>query len=345
MNSCERVHRAVTFKMPDRLPIYHQYLPGAVMRYGEELQKLFDRFPSDFGFNDRVAQEIPQEYQLGQYTDEWGCVWENAMPGIKGQVVVHPLADWARLPDYALPPALLPDVKSLNERIRRSGHTRYMRVGGWRFFEQLVFLRGFENVLIDLAGGSPELAKLADGLFHRTMAMVEAYCDTDVDCISFGDDWGAQGQLLISPRLWREFFKPYYQRMCATVKTAGKHVFFHSCGCIEEILDDLSEIGVDILNPQIGANNLQTLAAKAQGRLCILGGIDRQYVLPHGTVAEVRAHVRQVVAALGRNGGYIGAGEIGADVPWENAVAMYEAFQACRAEIYPTHTAGTAQTA
>jgi uroporphyrinogen-III decarboxylase len=158
--------------------------------------------------------------------------------------------------------------------------------------------------------------------------VIERSLRLGVDGIGFGDDWGTQTQLMISPRLWREFFKPRYKKMFDLIHSAGAHVYFHSDGMTLEIVPDLIEIGVDVLNPQFSCLDLKALAQISGGKVCIATDLDRQFVLPFGTPEEVREHVREVVKTLWHpHGGIIGRGEIGPDVPLENAEAMFQAFR------------------
>jgi len=128
---------------------------------------------------------------------------------------------------------------------------------------------------------------------------------------------------MISPQLWREFFKPAYARLFALARNAGKHVWFHSDGAISTIIPDLLEIGVQVLNPQVDAIGRDKLARLCAGRACIEADIDRQWLLPFGTAEQVRATVRADIAAFGGvRGGYVGRGEVAGDVPLENVIAL-----------------------
>ena len=159
------------------------------------------------------------------------------------------------------------------------------------------------------------------------LASIGEYVKTDVDCVRFGDDWGAQDRMLVHPDMWRRFFKPRYKRMFDVIKEAGKFVWFHTDGWIWEIIDDLIEIGVDVLNPQHGCMGDERVAARVGGRVCIRTDIDRQYLIPWGTPDEIRAYVKKVLKLVGGyNGGIILHGEVGPDVPLENVQALYSAY-------------------
>jgi hypothetical protein len=328
MTSRERVTRAIRFSGPDRLPILHGILPGAVDRHGKRLEALLERYPSDFaGQSGRyLATEESPHYQQGLDRDEWGCTWINLIGGVEGQVRVHPLADWRHLETYRPPDPRAghwgnPEVRPEPDRYWLEGG------GGGRLFERMHFLRGFQALLCDIAEGRPEVRILRDLVLKHTLERLEEQLIYPMDAISFMDDWGTQDRLMIRPDAWRELFKPAYRQIVDRVHAAGKQFYFHTDGHTREILPDLIEIGVDVLNPQFSCMPLEAIAEICAGQVCISSDIDRQRLLPHGTPREIRAHVRRVVELFGGpRGGLIGRASIGPDVPYENLQAVLSAF-------------------
>lgn len=327
MDSRERVMRAVEFDGPDRIPNGCYWLPGAIDRYGDELEALFREFPKDFHqfvatFSSYVG------YKEGVNVDPWGCVWKNINPGVLGRIIEHPLSDWENLSQYELPdPSDLVDFRELEKSIRDSGHDRYILGDSENFFERLHWLRGYEKTLIDLVTKSKELRELTDLLFQLKMRFIKLWLELDVDAVYFLDDWGTMRGLMIDPELWREHFKPLYKRMFDLVHRAGKHVFFHSDGYVLDIIPDFIEMGVDALNIQVRLIGAEKIGKRFGGRICILADIDRQGILPFGTEETVKAHVKEIIQAFsGFDGGLISWGEIGPDVPLTNARSMLETF-------------------
>ncbi len=330
MNSRERVIRAIEFGGPDRLPYRHNVLPGAYLRYGAALSELLARYPSDFA---ETGYREPSEYGaaigVGQ-ADAWGAIWVRETDEHKGQVVVHPLAEWESLDTYRFPdPLTAGDWSGVPEALRRAGGEKYVLVDGDTLFQRMFYLRGFEPLMLDLAEGRQEAYYLRDRIVAFMLRKIEKWLEYEVDGFQFRDDWGTQQGLMISPELWRRFFKPAYRQLFAAVRGAGKHVHFHSDGQIAAIIPDLIELGVQVLNPQVKVVGRDYLAERFGGKLCFLGDIDRQHVLPFGTPEQVAEYVRGEIEALGRveyRGGYIGNGELATDVPLENAEAMYRTF-------------------
>jgi hypothetical protein len=206
---------------------------------------------------------------------------------------------------------------------------KFVKVGTEvRPFERMQFLRGTENLFLDLAYGVREGFILRDMLHNFFLKEMEMWAKTDVDGVSFMDDWGSQNSLLISPKLWREFFKPLYKDYCDILHSHNKFVFFHSDGHIEAIYPDLIEIGIDAINSQLFCMNIEELGRRYKGKITFWGEIDRQYILPFGTVEEVKSAVRRVRKALdtGR-GGVIAQCEWGVKDPRENIEAVFEEWE------------------
>ena len=191
----------------------------------------------------------------------------------------------------------------------------------------MFYLRGMKKLFIDVMIGREEVYKLRDRILEYILKRIEKWTALGVDGIQFRDDWGTQYKPMIRPSLWRKIFRPAYYEMFKAVHDGGAYVHFHSDGMIQPIIRDLVEIGADVLNLQLSTMNISELGQEFGGHVCFLGGFDRQLILPKGSVEEVTAHALEIIEALGKfNGGYIGGGEVGADVPLENVEAMLRTF-------------------
>jgi uroporphyrinogen decarboxylase len=152
-----------------------------------------------------------------------------------------------------------------------------------------------------------------------------------IDVIAFQDDLGMQTGPLISPRMFREFFKARYARLWQRAKElADVKVLLHSCGDVRLLLPDLIDAGLDAINPvQISCKGMDAAGLKRDFGKDITfwgGGCDTQRILPRGTPDEVREHVKQQVGILRQGGGFVfeQVHNVLADVPPENIVAMLD---------------------
>jgi uroporphyrinogen decarboxylase len=244
-----------------------------------------------------------------------------------------PFSDWSNYDSYEWPNF---EVGPPSARLY-SGHMchppespteDYYARGGWiQFFEEMQQLRGFSRVLLDLAEESKEIYRLRDDLLDFHLRHIDKWLVLNYDGLHFADDWGSQQNLMISPELWRKFFKPAYKQMFDKVNDAGVDVHFHSDGYIIDIIPDLLDIGVKVLNAQVNIMDLDMIKKEFNGRICFRTDLDRQNVTLFGTPEEVKKHIRHIFTHVGSaKGGVIACGEIGRDTPLDNIKAMYETF-------------------
>lgn len=342
MNSRERVLRAIRFERPDRIPISYVAVGAARLRHGDKLLKICRTYPNDFYDSDTmtVPERDSEHYRPdGSYykrsTDEWGCVWEFRKEGISGEVKQSPLEDWAALDTYRIPPPphAAPEASA---RLKADMARQKERYVGWgsagQLFERMQYLRGVENLFMDIALDAEEVTVLADRLVEEYLApAVSIAIEAGADIVGFGDDWGTQQALLIHPAAWRRIFKPRYRRLFEKVHEGGALVWMHSDGMIMEIVDELIEIGVDVLNPQIQTMDWKALRARTAGRLCLSPDLDRQHLLPFGTSEQVAEHVKAVHDTFASpEGGLIYYAPIGEDVPLDNVKTILRTFHELR---------------
>jgi len=319
--------RAIEFRGPDRVPLTHFVLPAALEKHGDRLTKIIDRYPGDTGPSGfRGPEAEGSTYDEGRFRDEFGVEWDNLHRGINGVPVGHPLADLGRLQRYKFPDLSVGDWSQVNETVR--SHDKYAMGSGGNLFERMQWLRGYEALMVDFATRDRRVYELRDRLVDCFLGQIEKWCETEVQGISFADDWGTQQALMVSPRFWDEFFRPAYQRIFEPCLKAGKHIHFHSDGWVWEIIGRLRDIGCSVVNVQQSLMGVHRVAKEFGGTVCFRTDLDRQHVLPHGTPEQVREHVREVLGALMPfNGGVIAQGDIGPDVPLANVEAMYQAIE------------------
>lgn len=239
----------------------------------------------------------------------------------------------------ASPPG--PSIGSMDElaagarALRASTDRAILGLFGGNLLEMGQFYYRMDNFLAMLGEDPARVHRFLDALVEIHLANLKRFLAAvgdSIDIICFGDDLGAQNCPQISPRMYREFFKPRHAAMWAEAKRlAPVKVMLHCCGAVRQLLPDLIDAGLDAINPvQISGKGMEAEGLKRDfgARLTFWGGgCDTQRVLPLGTPEEVQAHVRAQCAALAPGGGFVfqQVHNILAGVPPENVVAMYQA--------------------
>ena len=156
--------------------------------------------------------------------------------------------------------------------------------------------------------------------------------DCGVDMVWLGDDVATQLGMMISMPMWRKYFKERYAYMYGEFRKKNKDIVlaYHSCGNCQEIIDDMVEIGLNVLNPiQPLAMDPYMIKKRYGKKITMFGAIDVQRLMPFGTKEEIVQTVRDYKKYLGAGGGYIlsPAHHIQSDTSLENIQAFYQAAQ------------------
>ncbi len=338
--------KTIYFDHPEWTPCSIGFLPATWMEHRQSLEDLVLEHPRVFpGFRkgsvdfDCKTMWNPL-YELGRHTDCWGTVWNNIARGLDSQVEVEPLADWSafdawkqKLPDPLTdgewgPRPSWDDVKKGFDDAGKSGG---LAGGGGlmhgHFFMRLYYLRGFENLMVDIATDEPRLHELIAILTDYNAAVVRKHLELGPEIMYFGEDLGMQTSLPISPTAWRKFVKPSYETTLGPCRDRGVPVYLHSDGHILEIIPDLIETGVRVLNPQIRANGLEGLQRCARGKVALNQDLDRQ-LFPFASPSQIEDHVAEVFEGLYlKEGGLMLLAECGPDVPLANIDAICKTFE------------------
>jgi uroporphyrinogen decarboxylase len=198
-------------------------------------------------------------------------------------------------------------------------------------FMRLFYLRGFANLMADMASGDPRLERLIERIVGYWEATFRPYIEAGIDVLSVADDLGTQTASMVGPAHFRRWLLPAYRRLFEPARRAGAQVAMHHDGYVMDIMDEIIASGVTIVNPQDLVNGVDNLAREAKGRVCIRIDIDRQQVLPHGSPGDVRDLVAQEVRKLGSpQGGLEMVVGIYPPTPLENVEALFTALEAYR---------------
>jgi uroporphyrinogen decarboxylase len=350
MKHRDRVLTALHHEEPDRCPMQVSFTPEFATRLRRELNLGSDKIhnPHGGGNTYELERALGEDLLLTsvgwansyyqdakQYVDEWGIGWrstEYSTPfgtGSYTEIVGHPLAEDDAIAHYKAPDPNRPELYSEADWVMRTFKDEYFVVGVTvtTIFETAWALRGYERMLSDLAL-NPELAEqILDLPYHYHLTAAKKLTEMGVDMIWTGDDVGAQNAMLISPKMWRHFFKPRMANFIAELKAINPQVkvAYHSDGNIYPIIPDLIEIGLDVLNPiQPASMDPERLKQQYGDRLCFWGSMDEQHTLPFGSPTDVRNEVLQRLQTIGKNGGLIlgPTHHVQLDTPMDNFWAM-----------------------
>ncbi len=303
MESRELVRTSLAFAGPERIPMA---LPAP--------------YPNDFVRGGGAAPD-PQHKGTGWYRagdaweriDTWGNTWQRLEAFSKGEVTRGALQNWDDLDRYVFPTYNDP-AQYAGARTRFAAAPDKYRIGGLPGFPFNIarYLRRLDFFLEDLVL-EPKLAiSLLDRITELLEDMINGMADAGADAISFPEDWGTQDRLMISPTMWRQIFRPRFERLCGLAHKRGLAVFMHSCGYIYEIIGDLIEAGIDALNfdqPEI--HGVDNLARNFGGKVHFWCPVDIQKTLQTGDAKTVEAAARNLVDKRGCFGGGFIAGYYG----------------------------------
>ena len=331
MTSKELVLRTLEFRNTDgRVPRDLWSLPWATNRYPQMMEKLATDFPCDIaGPNVEYAQksiERGDPYAVGEYIDAWGCKFDNIQPGVIGEVKQPQVQDdeWEDASKVHFPEEWLSfDVAQVNAECARLKDKFILSGNVARPFEQLQFIRGTVNLYMDLMDPPKAMLEFMEKMHDFYCRLCTKWAQTDVDGISFMDDWGSQNDLLIPPRVWEKYFLPMYKDYIDIAHRHGKKAFMHSDGHTLRIIPKLIDAGLDAMNAQLFCMGVENLRPY-RGKITFWGEIDRQHLLPNGTLGQIDAAVQSVFDNLWQDGGCIAQCEFG---PGGNPDNVYEVYR------------------
>lgn len=331
MKSRTLVEKTLNFDSPARIPRQAWILPWAEEEYPDEFKKLQNDYPDDIVPAPAVYKKplglVGEKYRLGEYIDEWGCKFNNIHKGVIGIICEPRIADWKDLENFKTPDALLSlDKEEVNAFCKSTD--KFVLSGNIpRPFERFQFIRTMEQSLMDLLMEPPELQILLNKIHNHYCKEIEVWAQTDIDGISFMDDWGTQQSLQVDPAIFRKYFKPMYKEYADIARSYGKYIFMHSDGFITDIIPDLIEVGINALNSQVFLMGVEELGEKFSGKITFWGEIDRQNLLPKGSKQDIQNAVYEVYNNLYADGGVIAQCEFGPGAKPENVFAVFETWE------------------
>ncbi len=347
MTDRENILRTIRFEQPDHIPVVFA-INGACWHHYDQnaLQDLMEDHPLLFPGYVR-QEEVKPDYGLcgwkdKPYTDPWGCLWETTDDGIVGVVTKHPLEDWSAFDNYQAPDPnktdgtypvdwetiLRDNTDESIKAAKESGRLVAAGLSHGHTFLRLQDIRGYQNLLFDMADDEPRLHKLIGMVSDFNYQYVQNCIKLQPDIMGFPEDLGMQVGPMLSPDCFRKYIKPVFKRMMKPARDIGCIVHMHSDGDIRMLVDDLIDGGVDVINLQDLVNGIDWIAAKFAGKVCIDLDIDRQQITAFGTPEQIDALVREEVEKLGsKQGGLMLIYGMYPGIPLENAKAVMDAME------------------
>lgn len=287
MNSREIVRRTILFQNPERLA--------------------FD-LPDGYGSDIVWADMCPSpDARPKSGKDEWGALWENIGVSNLGEVKEFPLKNWADFERLDIPDVTDPKRWEHLAEIRDNHPDKFIIGNGISIYERVHFLRGLENTWMDIYESPQKLRELLGALVEMNLMAIERYAALGFDGYCFCDDWGLQDRLMIPPEKWRQLWKPFYKHIYDAAHKAGLLTILHSCGYIVDILDDLIEIGLNVVHMDQQENmGLKLLGDRFAGRITFFSCVDIQNTMVYGSSEDIHAYCHKMAELLGcSRGGFI----------------------------------------
>ncbi|MCK5417375.1 MAG: hypothetical protein KAI93_02690 [Desulfobacterales bacterium] len=341
MKPRERFLKAIKRQEPDKVP----QLVRWGKEVGERLSDIYGIAGEELGIrvgNDAVVCQVGinayMEMSIGDLKDgetvtsEWGVVYQR-QSGFNNPIA-YPLKSREDLNNFVFPDPHADFRMNQVKEVMSKYHEDYaviVDLSSTLFEPAMAHLRGMENFLLDCYDDPAWVGSLLDGLADYYIQLGLRAVKEGVDIIRIGDDIGTQTAMLIPPDLWRDLVQPRLDRMIQAFKKINPDIIilYHSCGDFRPIIGDLIQLGVEFLSTMqpVGSMDLSEIKKEFGASVAFKGGLDTQQLLPHGTPAEVRAGVKDLINTLAVGGGYVfmPAHLLYQDVPIENIWAMLEA--------------------
>ncbi|MEN8172468.1 MAG: uroporphyrinogen decarboxylase family protein [Chloroflexota bacterium] len=350
MKHRDRVQIALNREVPDRCPMQISFTPEFAARLRKDMGITDDdaHNPNGAGNSYQLERSLDEDILLTSvgwsnsyhmddkpYTDEWGVGWDIQAyetpfgAGNYTEITSHPLADDQKIDSYVPPDPTRLELYVDSEQMIREYKDEYWITGVTvtTIFETAWALRGFEQLMVDMAIDPDTANQILEIPYQYHLSAAKKLTELGVDMIWTGDDIGAQNKMLISPKMWRQYFKPRMADFIAELKAINPDlkIAYHSDGNVLPVIPELIEIGVDVLNPiQPASMDPAEIKRKFGDQLCFWGTIDEQHTLPFGSPEDVKTEVVQRLQTVGVGGGLILAPThfVQLDTPLENFWAM-----------------------
>ncbi|MEM2180942.1 MAG: uroporphyrinogen decarboxylase family protein, partial [Nitrososphaeria archaeon] len=302
-------------------------------KLGIDLRTVFMEPSNEFKRKAFPLKQYPERWVIkrpdGLLEDEWGIRYSEGATGVYIHWVYHPLQE-KDISEYEFPDINAEGRFENAEKNIKRWMDMYALAASveMTFFEQAWYLCGYRNFIKQLYENPSFVNKILDKLQLFREEQIKRFIEMGVDIIKLGDDIGMQTNMMLSPNVWRRFFKLRMQQLINIAKKYGDvFVFYHSDGYIEPIIPDLIEIGIDILDPvQPECMNPAKIKEKYGDKITLHGTISIQETLPFGSLEDVKNEILNRIRTCAPGGGLIlgPTHKIQIDTPLENILTLYK---------------------
>jgi uroporphyrinogen decarboxylase len=191
--------------------------------------------------------------------------------------------------------------------------------------ENAIALVGYERLCM-LSFDNPTLVgDIFDAIGER-LARYYKICASykSVGALISNDDWGFKTQTMLSPRDMREYVIPWHKEIVDTIHNAGKPAILHSCGKLDEVMEDIINIGFDAKHSYEDAiEPVESFYNRMAGKIAVVGGIDLNFIIT-SSEQQIAKRAKDMLRLSEKKGGYaLGTGNsVPEYVPDEKYFAM-----------------------
>lgn len=332
MSPKELVYEAINHKETKFLPYTIEFESETIEKYKEYCEtwekKIVNHILQVGPIDTEKRKEIDEKYVI----DIYGSIWRIDLkpmhlekPGLKNPDFKD--YRFPQIEEFIDDERFFEVEKSINENKDRFIVARI----GFGLFERTWTICGFENALIWSITEPEFYEELLNKIYKLQSDFLDVCLKFPVDGIMFSDDWGDQKGVILGPERWRKFIKPKVAKLYEKVKKNGKIVLSHCCGSVYDIMDDIVEIGLDVLQSvQPEAKNMSPYNLKKRygKKITFWGCLGSQSIIPFGKPDQLKREIECLCKEMGKGGGYIlgCAKPIRPETPIENINVIIESF-------------------
>jgi Uroporphyrinogen-III decarboxylase len=326
MKSKEIITRCIEFNNPGRIGLdfnspHHSdifWIKASELKYGADPdnEKLMD-----WGYHNELMIKVPH-FSGELMIDEWGTIFGRLEQVTKGEPIKGALEDgWEMLADYIFPVIDTSYIGRIKAQVYNNSDKFILGAMPCSPFATMRDIRRMDNLFIDLLTEEEKVLELNEKIEQIMYDIIDICSVNGFDGIVIYEDWGIQNSLLISPKLWRNIFKPIYKRLIEYSHKKGLKFFVHSCGYVYDIIEDFIEVGVDVFQfDQPELVGVEKLSKEFGGRVTFWCPVDIQRIMVTGDRQYIEKEARKMADWFGKFSG----GFIAKDYPQWDAIGVKE---------------------